>query len=84
VRAEATPLDKFTAHTKIRGMQDDLRRMMLILISERIGNSNAVIRQEFGKLRFQMIDDTAGGDLKEPDKSEPTRHAVLGAFRADC
>jgi hypothetical protein len=59
VRAEATPLDKFTAHTKIRGMQDDLRRMMLILISERIGNSNAAIRQEFGKLRFQMIDDTA-------------------------
>jgi hypothetical protein len=32
--------------------------MMLILISEGIGNSNAVIRQEFGKLRFQMIDDT--------------------------
>jgi hypothetical protein len=30
---------------------------MLILISEGIGNSNAVIRQEFGKLRFQMIDD---------------------------
>jgi hypothetical protein len=31
--------------------------MMLILISEAISNSNAVIRREFGKLRFQMIDD---------------------------
>jgi hypothetical protein len=33
--------------------------MMLILISEAISNSNAVIRREFRKLRFQMIDDRA-------------------------
>ncbi len=46
-----------TAHTKIREDADDVRRMMLILISEAISNSNAVIRREFGKLRFQMIDD---------------------------
>ena len=32
--------------------------MMLLLISGAISNSNAVIRQEFRKLRFQMIDDT--------------------------
>jgi len=31
--------------------------MMLLLISGAISNSNAVIRQEFRKLRFQMIDD---------------------------
>ena len=31
--------------------------MMLVLISEAISKSNAVIRQEFRKLRFQMIDD---------------------------
>jgi len=31
--------------------------MMLVLISEVISNSNAVIRQDFRKLRFQMIDD---------------------------
>jgi len=30
---------------------------MLLLISGAISNSNAVIRQEFRKLRFQMIDD---------------------------
>ena len=30
---------------------------MLLLISEVISNSNAVIRQDFRKLRFQMIDD---------------------------
>jgi hypothetical protein len=47
-----------TAHTKIREDADDVRRMMLILISEAISNSNAVIRREFGKLRFQMIDDS--------------------------
>ena len=35
--------------------------MMLILISEAISNSNAVIRREFRKLRFQMIDDTQLG-----------------------
>jgi hypothetical protein len=35
-----------------------VRWMMLILISEAISNSNAVIRREFRKLRFQMIDDT--------------------------
>jgi hypothetical protein len=46
-----------TAHTKIREDADDVRRMMLILIFEAISNSNAVIRREFGKLRFQMIDD---------------------------
>jgi hypothetical protein len=34
-----------------------VRWMMLILISEAISNSNAVIRREFRKLRFQMIDD---------------------------
>src|SRR2546430_12003570 len=32
--------------------------MMLVLISEVISNSNAVIRQDFRKLRFQMIDDS--------------------------
>src|SRR5207253_412369 len=32
--------------------------MMLLLIPGAISNSNAVIRQEFRKLRFQMIDDT--------------------------
>ena len=47
-----------TAHTKIREDADDVRWMMLILISEAISNSNAVIRREFRKLRFQMIDDT--------------------------
>jgi len=31
---------------------------MLVLISEVISNSNAVIRQDFRKLRFQMIDDS--------------------------
>ena len=31
---------------------------MLLFISEVICNSNAVIRQDFRKLRFQMIDDT--------------------------
>jgi hypothetical protein len=31
---------------------------MLLLFSGAISNSNAVIRQEFRKLRFQMIDDT--------------------------
>ena len=31
--------------------------MMLLLIPGAISNSNAVIRQEFRKLRFQMIDD---------------------------
>ena len=31
---------------------------MLILISEATSNSNTVIRQEFRKLRFQMIDNT--------------------------
>jgi len=31
--------------------------MMLLLIFGAISNSNAVIRQEFRKLRFQMIDD---------------------------
>jgi len=31
--------------------------MMLLLISGAISNSNAVIRQEFRKLRFQMIDE---------------------------
>ncbi len=31
---------------------------MLLLIPGAISNSNAVIRQEFRKLRFQMIDDT--------------------------
>jgi len=31
--------------------------MMLLFISEVICNSNAVIRQDFRKLRFQMIDD---------------------------
>ncbi len=30
---------------------------MLLFISEVICNSNAVIRQDFRKLRFQMIDD---------------------------
>jgi hypothetical protein len=30
---------------------------MLLLIFGAISNSNAVIRQEFRKLRFQMIDD---------------------------
>jgi hypothetical protein len=34
--------------------------MMLLLISGAISNSNAVIRQEFRKLRFQMIDDNDG------------------------
>jgi hypothetical protein len=33
--------------------------MMLILISEAISNSNAVIRRKFRKLRFQMIDDNS-------------------------
>ncbi len=32
--------------------------MLLLLISEVISNSNAVIRQDFRKLRFQMIDDS--------------------------
>jgi hypothetical protein len=32
-------------------------RMMLYLIFGAMGNSNAAIRQEFRKLRFQMIDD---------------------------
>lgn len=32
--------------------------MMLILILEAISNSSAVIRHEFRKLHFQMIDDT--------------------------
>jgi hypothetical protein len=58
VRAEATHSTSSTAHTKIREDADDVRWMMLILISEAIGNSNAVIRREFRKLRFQMIDDT--------------------------
>ena len=31
---------------------------MLLFISEMICNSNAVIRQDFRKLRFQMIDDS--------------------------
>ena len=35
---------------------DDVQRMMLILISEPISNSNAVIRQEFRKRHFPMID----------------------------
>ncbi len=35
---------------------------MLLLISEVISNSNAVIRQDFRKLRFQMIDDNRLGD----------------------
>ena len=58
-------LDKLTARTKIQGDADDVRRMMLILISGAISNSNAVIRQEFRKLRFQMIDDNFGG--RNPD-----------------
>jgi hypothetical protein len=33
--------------------------MMLLLISGAISNSNAVIRQEFRKLRLQMIDDNS-------------------------
>src|SRR5438034_3021354 len=35
--------------------------MMLLLIPGAISNSNAVIRQEFRKLRFQMIDDIYHG-----------------------
>jgi len=37
--------------------------MTLILVSEATSNSNAVIRQEFRKLRFQMIDDTCRLEL---------------------
>ena len=57
MRAEATHSTSFTAHMKIREDADDVRWMMLILISEAISNSNAVIRRDFRKLRFQMIDD---------------------------
>ncbi len=35
---------------------------MLLLIPGAISNSNAVIRQEFRKLRFQMIDDSGRRD----------------------
>jgi hypothetical protein len=38
---------------------------MLLLISGAISNSNAVIRQEFRKLRLQMIDDTEVSCLSE-------------------
>jgi len=64
-------LDKLTARTKIQGDADDVRRMMLILISGAISNSNAVIRQEFRKLRFQMIDDTEGASTATSQKYGP-------------
>ena len=40
---------------------------MLLFISEMICNSNAVIRQDFRKLRFQMIDDNLAS-LPESDQ----------------
>jgi hypothetical protein len=58
VRAEATDSTSSTTHTKIQEDPDDVRWMNLILISEVMSNSNAVIRREFRKLRFQMIDDS--------------------------
>ena len=68
-----------TAHTKIREDADDVRRMMLILISEAISNSNAVIRREFGKLRFQMIDDNPGAHPLAVGR-QGTHHRILPGF----
>ena len=50
---------KLIAHKKVRGDADDMGRMILIPVSEETGNSKAVIRQGFRKIRFQMIDDTS-------------------------
>ena len=46
--------------------------MMLLLISGAISNSNAVIRQEFRKLRFQMIDDSGilCAEIESPKEKE--------------
>src|SRR2546430_1412986 len=49
--------------------------MMLLLIPGAISNSNAVIRQEFRKLRFQMIDDSVS------NLSENLMHAAVGSFK---
>src|SRR5207253_5864442 len=49
--------------------------MMLLLIPGAISNSNAVIRQEFRKLRFQMIDDSVS------NVSENLMHAAVGSFK---
>ena len=74
-----------TAHTKIREDADDVRRMMLILISEAISNSNAVIRREFGKLRFSVIDDTVGsGESSAALKSTPERDLTASWTRSQA
>ncbi len=53
--------------------------MMLLLIPGAISNSNAVIRQEFRKLRFQMIDDTGQATSPEP----PGSLGILALFSPD-
>ncbi|OLB31536.1 MAG: hypothetical protein DMG41_35685 [Acidobacteria bacterium] len=55
--------------------------MMLLLIPGAISNSNAVIRQEFRKLRFQMIDDIlSAGHLECSKQRSPgaTPHVGQG------
>ncbi len=47
--------------------------MMLLLIPGAISNSNAVIRQEFRKLRFQMIDDSCSA----PNSTASAKHFVF-------
>ncbi len=57
--------------------------MMLLLIPGAISNSNAVIRQEFRKLRFQMIHGRLKGGTGSPERctgrlrEQPAEHVIL-------
>jgi len=53
--------------------------LLLPRIPAAAGNSNAVIRQEFRKLRFQMIDDTGQATSPEP----PGSLGILALFSPD-
>ena len=55
---------------------------MLVLISEVISNSNAVIRQDFRKLRFQMIDDTLWVQMENLAATESMERTVKTAEMA--
>ncbi len=51
---------------------------MLVLISEVISNSNAVIRQDFRKLRFRR-----GGNLPQRSASLPSRRGEWPQIRGN-
>ena len=59
---------------------DHVQRMMLILISEAISNSNAVIQLEFRKRHFQMIDNRTAWRGAARSSGTPETGREVGVF----